>query len=803
MLKRLLCQKLNFIFCNPRRFFGSIRGRLVTMMLVASSVTALVGYAIFAYYSLGAQRDRLMEFSESLVEVLSQDLARIVLLGEFSVAADVTARLDSFGLVRRTLLYNREGEPVFQYHRSDLRGTPLEPPVLEGERAALLKGSVMHFELPLLYGRQELGRVYLKLEAESLQAILQRDMKVFLGIGALMLLLALLLAIRFESRFNAPILRLIRFFDRTGKKGALESRIQTDEQNEQNEFGTLYREVNRMLERIEASREALRIAAVAFETPNGMVITDAEQRILQVNRAFSEITGYSSEEAIGQSPSMLQSGRHDDAFYQQMWQTLQSSGYWEGEIYNRQKSGEVYPERLTIQSVKDENAQVRYYVGSFVDLTSLKQAQAQAHYLGLYDPLTGLANRRHLAQKLQAQSASGQPDSALLCFDLDNHRLISETFGHDKADELLIEVAERVRAAFGQSAFIARLGADVLAIIQHYEKSQEVALQAEESAKTLLEAVQKPYLLSDNFFAIKARVGIALFPVSGVDAQALIKQADLALQQGQPVAGQQIRFFDPEAESAARHYLDTCTQLQNAINENQLQLHYQTQVDTQGRAVGAEALIRWRHPQEGMLSPGCFIPAAERSSHLILEIGHWVLENACAQLAIWQRDPDRRSWTLAVNISAQQFIQEGFVQEVQAALDRHNIPASRLKLELTESVLVDDIHQAVETMTQLRALGLEISLDDFGTGYASLSYLSQLPLSQIKIDRTFVSRLLAEKSDAAIVQSVLSLGETFELTVVAEGVETKAQYERLRQMGCAIFQGFYFSRPAPADQLSA
>jgi diguanylate cyclase (GGDEF)-like protein/PAS domain S-box-containing protein len=765
-------------------------------MLAVAALVTLLGYGLFAYWSMASQKERLIGLSGSLVQMLRPDLMQMTGGDDGADEQALKTRLSAFPAIESATLYSPQNEPLFHY--SPQKHTP--PPKFPAHKQTRLEGSRMHLYLPIDRDGSGSDTLYLQLQADSLSEILQRDLKVLVLIGLLTLMAAFLLAIRFESRFTAPILKLVAFLERMGRSGgALGERLHTKERNE---FGVLYQEVNRMLDRMESSQEALRIAAVAFETPNGMVITDAHQRILQVNRAFSTITGYSSEEAVGHTPTLLQSGRHDGAFYREMWHSLQESGYWEGEIYNRQKNGEVYPERLTIQSVKDEHNQVAYYVGSFVDLTSLKQAEAQVHYLGLYDPLTGLANRRHLAQRLESARQSDEPHSALLCFDLDSHKLISDTFGHDKADELLIEVARRVRDAFGQNAFIARLGADELALVKHFEQTDQLVLQVEEVAKGLLEAVEKPYLLSDNFFAVKSRVGIALFPSPDIDAQTLIKQADLALSEARSDPDESIHFFDPQAEDAARHYVDTCSALQRALSEEEFCLYYQTQVDARGQVVGAEALIRWHHPQEGLLSPDRFIPVAERS-HLIVPIGSWVIQKACEQLSLWAQNPTTADWTLSINISAQQFLQREFAQEIEAVIAHYGIRADRLKLELTESVLVDDLERAAEIMNTLRALGLELSLDDFGTGYASLSYLSRLPFSQIKIDRAFVTHLLAEKSDAAIVQSVLSLGQAFELTVVAEGVETQAQHDQLVQMGCGMFQGFYFSRPQPANELAA
>jgi diguanylate cyclase (GGDEF)-like protein/PAS domain S-box-containing protein len=552
----------------------------------------------------------------------------------------------------------------------------------------------------------------------------------------------------------------------------------------------------------------LRIAATAFEAQEGIIITDADQTILRVNRAFSDISGYAAEEAVGQTPRLLQSHRHDVAFYQRMWQAILADGFWQGEIWNRRKSGEIYPEWLNVTAVRSEQGDITHYVGTLTDITARKAAEKQIEHLAYYDLLTQLPNRRLLRDRLQqalAGSIRSQRTGALLFIDLDNFKIINDTCGHDVGDQLLVEVARRLGGCVRVGDTVARPGGDefVIMLDDLSDNPQEAATLAKDIGGKILSALNQPYALAGRVHHSTPSIGIALFANSGDTVDELLKKADIAMYQAKSAGRNTLRFFDPEMQAtlATRAVLEAALRL--GIVRSQFVLHYQAQVDGHGRILGAEALLRWEHPERGMVSPAQFIPLAEETG-LILPIGQWVLEAACALLRDWAADPRTRDLYLAVNVSGRQFRQADFVAQVGLALANGGAPASRLKLELTESVVLDDIEDSIGKMQALKRLGVGFSMDDFGTGYSSLSYLTRLPLDQLKIDQSFVRNLPDNANDAVIVQTIITMARSLGLAVIAEGVETEAQRQFLDRNGCPTCQGYLFSKPvalAQFDQL--
>lgn len=555
------------------------------------------------------------------------------------------------------------------------------------------------------------------------------------------------------------------------------------------------------------AEERLRIASVAFETHEAIMITDANGTIIRVNRSFQEMTGYGAEEVMGMNPRILSSGRHSQEFYEDMWRHLKTNGTWSGEIWDKRKSGQIYPKWQTITSVSDDTGKITEYVAVSSDITSRKQAEEEIKTLVFYDALTGLPNRRLLMDRLHAAlsiSARSQSYGAVLFLDMDKFKTLNDTLGHEYGDLMLIEVSSRIQSCLRTIDTVARLGGDEFVILleavdESAEKaSQKVALIAEKVRVTL----SMPYALKDNLYHGSPSIGVCLYRGHEELEEVLLKHADIAMYQAKDSGRNAVRFFDPAMQLAVEIRANLETDLRRAVPEQQLQLYFQIQMDGDLRPYGAEALVRWFHPTRGMVSPAQFIPIAEDSS-LILDIGAWVLDTACRQLKVWAKDENTKNLILAVNVSAKQFRKSDFVDSVDAVLRMHEVKPWHLKLELTESVVLSDVAEVVMKMHALKALGVKLSMDDFGTGYSSLSYLKQLPLDQVKIDQSFVRDIVTDPNDAVMVQTIISLARNFRLNVIAEGVETQAQLDFLKQNGCMAYQGYFFSRPLPIEQFEA
>ncbi len=553
------------------------------------------------------------------------------------------------------------------------------------------------------------------------------------------------------------------------------------------------------------AQEMLRIAAIAFESQEGMFVTDAQGIILRVNRAFTDITGYSAQEAVGQGTSLLKSGRHGAPFYAAMRAALESEGTWAGEVWNRRKNGEIFPEWLTITVVKNEAQEVTHYVSALIDITHRKAAEDEIRHLAFYDLLTGLPNRRLLLDRLQhavESSARSGASGALMFIDLDNFKLVNDTLGHEQGDVLLNEVAQRLKAAVREGDTVARLGGDEFVIVLEGLDAPplKAAAQADAIAQSVLSVLARPVELQGQEMQTTGSIGVALFAGTSVTIQDLMQYADLAMYRAKEEGRNTVRFFNPKMQQGVLERLALEKSLRLALQEEQLRLFYQPQVDHQGRITGVEGLVRWQHPQRGLVPPGEFIPLAEETG-LIVPLGQWVLRTACEQLVRWAQLPERRNWCIAVNISGRQLRQPDFVAQVEQVLAQTGAAPELLKLELTETLLLENPQDAIQKMAALQKHRVRFSLDNFGTGYSSLAYLRDLPLSQLKIDKSFVNNLGQDNRATAIVRTIVTMANNLGLDVIAEGVETAEQQQALSANGCLIYQGYLFGKPVPIEEL--
>ena len=543
---------------------------------------------------------------------------------------------------------------------------------------------------------------------------------------------------------------------------------------------------------------ALRQSSAVFEsTRDGVVITTLEPRIVAVNPAYSEITGYSADEVIGRNPGLLRSGRHDRAFYQAMWASLKTLGYWQGEVWNRRANGEVYPQWLTLSTVRDEAGEPSHFVGVFTDLTQLKRSEQQLEHLTHYDPLTDLPNRLLVQSRLEhaiEQARRHRSKVGVLFVDLDRFKNVNDSLGHPAGDELIQAVSARLRGGLRDEDTLARLGGDeFLVVIEDLESADAVA----SVASKLTQLVQKPFCVAgDQEVIVSASIGISLYPDDGDTATGLIQHADAALYQAKARGRDSFCFYSTELTAAVSERMQMEMGLRRALERGELMVHYQPLVSLEGGRVGAEALLRWQPPGEVLVRPDRFIPLAEETG-LIVPIGAWVLREACRQARAWL-DAGLDFGVVSVNLSVRQFHERDLGNLVADVLRETGLPADRLELEITESALMNDVEQAVKTLKMLRAIGVALAVDDFGTGYSSLAYLKRFPIGKLKVDQSFVRGIATDDSDRAIVTATIAMARSLSFTTTAEGVETEAQLEILRALGCSAYQGYLFSRPVDA-----
>jgi diguanylate cyclase (GGDEF)-like protein/PAS domain S-box-containing protein len=555
--------------------------------------------------------------------------------------------------------------------------------------------------------------------------------------------------------------------------------------------------VNTLREHVSNLRQA---AAVFDATQEGVLVTDAQMRISHLNPAFTRITGYTLDEIIGRSPQLLKSGRHDRAFYQRMWYELAHDGSWSGEIWNRRKNGEIYPQWQCIRAIHDEQGVLSHYVAVFSDISLLKASQQELDHLAHHDPLSNLPNRLLFSERVARaveHSHREQRCGAVLLIDLDHFKHVNESLGHNAGDELLKSASARLQSQLNGDMTLARLGGDEFGLLcEHCPQPEQAANLAEQ----LLNALRQPFSVGEQELFIGASIGISLFPIDAQSVEQVMRNADSALFKAKSSGRATYAFYSQELTSLARQRVELGAQLHQALEQEQLRVFYQPVYGlNSGKLVGVEALVRWQHPERGLVPPDQFIPIAEESD-LIGSIDAWVLAQACQQMTTWQAQGLVMEF-LSVNVSSRIFSHgklDGLVTEVLATT---GLDAGLLELEITESAVMEDADAALQLMQRLRALGIRLAIDDFGTGYSSLARLKRMPVHKLKLDQSFVRGLPADHDDAALTRAVIALGHSLGLQVQAEGIEDASQAAFLQGLGCELGQGYLYGKPQPAELL--
>jgi len=549
--------------------------------------------------------------------------------------------------------------------------------------------------------------------------------------------------------------------------------------------------------------EKIKLAANVFShARESIIITDTTGKIIDVNNTFVTITGYSSEEAIGQNSRILQSGRQSPEFYVDMWQALLEAGYWYGELWNRRKNGEVYAEMKAISAVRDEQGITTHYVALGSDITPMKEHQDQLERIAHYDILTNLPNRSLLADRLSQamlQCKRHAQSLAVIFLDLDGFKAVNDAYGHDMGDELLIALSVRMKKALREGDSLARIGGDefvaVLADLANVEDCEPIL-------ERLLMATAKPITIGDTVLNISASIGVTLYPRDNVDADQLMRHADQAMYVAKESGKNRYHLFDTAQDDAVKVQRESLEAIRNALDNHQFVLYYQPKVNMKtGKVTGVEALIRWQHPERGLLSPIKFLPVIENNP-MMIELGEWVIDTALSQISCWQAMAVDLPVNISVNIAAVQLQQTDFTQKLTTLLAAHpDVEPGLLELEVLETSALDDVQHVSTIMSACMALGVNFALDDFGTGYSSLTYLRRLPANIIKIDQTFVRDMLIDADDLAIVEGVIALAKSFKRDVIAEGVETIEHGTALLQLGCELAQGYGIGKPMPASEI--
>ncbi len=776
-----------------------IRRKLMLIILATCFVVLTLGGIALTLRYAATEQERMASRMSVLAEVIGANTTAALSFNDPVSAHDTLAALVAEPSVIGARVYDRQGRLFSRFTAPGNDGD--RPPAGGGSVGNLIfGGDTLTVSSPIVLDGETIGRVVLDADLRPLRVALARDVVVLTLIIVAAGLMALPLSSRLQMIVSEPISRLVLTMRKVTRSKDYSLRAQKQGNDE---VGTLIDGFNEMLAQISRRDEQLRIAANALEnTGDAIVITDEHLRIVSVNKAFTGMTGFSGPEVSGRRPGMLTSERHDAAFHRRIWRQLSGSGQWYGELWGRRRNGEEFPQWLTISAVRDKAGTVTHYVFVSNDISQHKRDEERLEHMAHHDALTQLPNRVLFALELNEALHRANRHGSLLCLmfiDLDNFKTINDSLGHAAGDDLLKTVAVRLKGCLRECDVVARQGGDEFTVLLDGLRE---ARDAARVAEKFIAELARPIHLAGHDLFVTASIGISCYPEDGHEASDLLRNADTAMYLAKEQGRNRYRFHSPGANQKVIEILTLTNSMHLALSRQEFELHYQPRYDLDSQAMtGVEALLRWRHPERGLLAAGEFLPVAEESG-VIEEIGEWVLRHACLQAKAW-REGLVGGLRVAVNLSMRQFHRPGFVDRIEEMMRETGCDPAQLELEIKEDLMMRDHEHIAAALERLSALGVTITVDNFGTGHSSLGYLKRFPLDALKIDRSFVQGLPDDADDLAIAGSIIALAKSLKLRVIAEGVETEAQRRFLQQAGCLEAQGHLFNRPLPPATVEA
>ena len=752
----------------------SIKNKLfIDLFLILSSVL-IVGYLFFGFFSYFTEKEDNKLFAKEVVKVLSQDFAKIILLNDLATAADINAKLKDFSNIEAVYVYNKNRKIIFSYLKNNKK---LNLKKIDEKEKFELENNLLESDLPLVYAGSKIGYVKIYLKIQTLKEILKKDFLIIALSFFIISFFAFIISSVYSKKFTEPILEIVNFLAKLDFNNLTKKRLKTDLKNE---FKILIDEINSMLDKLGYFINQEKISSVAFEISEGMMITDRDFKVLKVNKNYSQITGYLENEVKGKLAPFLKYKLNDEILYEEMMKSLKTSYQWSGEIKSRKKNGEIYYLKMEIKAAL-ENNDIKYFVLSFKDISATKKLENQVKYLQKYDPLTGVLKKDAFLNKV----AKTKNYSAVIYLKIKDLAVINAVYGYEMGDFVIKKVAQILKSL--QTSCISRMGNSYFAVCFNDLGENRI-----EKLKKILEIIDiKLHSIHIKNLDIKILMGVYLF--KNEDAQKALKKAYIALENAIK-NNKKIVYYNEDIAKELEGSFNLYYELKNALRKKEFLLYYQPQYDINGKIFAAESLIRWNHPKRGILTPFYFIDIIENSD-LIYSVGDFVIEEAVKTIKEF-------NIKIAVNVHPKQFKEECFVENLLSKAKKYKIKPSLLKVELLESSFVENLEITKQHMKELKKYGFEISIDDFGTGYSSLKYIVNFPIDQIKIDQTFVMNMFKEPKNISVIKSIVTLADELKLNLIAEGVESREHFEKLKEIGVKYFQGYHFSKPVSFEEFS-